>query len=208
MDFKRRFSEHRGGAGKQRHCCAWERALIGKGLCCEATVIEERQTNEEACERERWWIAYGRRWGWPLTNHTDGGEGSCGCKPSPETREKISQANRGRKRSPETRENISRASKGRVFSPETRQKLSEATQKQFSTPEARGRVSEAIWEYCSTPEAQEQMHQARAGRALSSEHKEKISEALTGHTVSTDTRKKIGDGRRRAVACPNQEGEL
>lgn len=39
-------------------------------------------------DAERWWIAYGRASGWPLTNATEGGEGCVGYRPTPEIIEK------------------------------------------------------------------------------------------------------------------------
>jgi hypothetical protein len=36
-------------------------------------VLEVVAAATELAEAERWWIAFGRACGWPLTNHTDGG---------------------------------------------------------------------------------------------------------------------------------------
>jgi len=71
---KRRFSDHRAGRGRS-HCVLWERELGRYGLACETFIIEEGLSHDEANERERWWIAYGRRWHWPLLNFSAGGPG-------------------------------------------------------------------------------------------------------------------------------------
>ncbi len=46
-------------------------------------------------EAEKYWIFYFRSIGCPLTNLTDGGEGTVGLKCSEETKRKISKATRG-----------------------------------------------------------------------------------------------------------------
>ena len=72
---------------------------------------------------ERWWIAYGRALGWPLTNLTAGGEGSAGRPVSPETRAKMRASNLGQKRHPSVGQAIAAKHRGRVFSPETLAKM-------------------------------------------------------------------------------------
>ncbi len=71
---ERRFWDHRHARTK---CSShdWELSLIEQGLCCEVSVVEEGLTNDEANERERWWVAYGGDWDWPLMNIADGGAG-------------------------------------------------------------------------------------------------------------------------------------
>lgn len=68
-----------------------------------------------------------------LRNRTDGGDGVSGAIHTEETRQKISEALKGKKLSPETRQKISQAFKGennpmygKKHSSETRQKISEA----------------------------------------------------------------------------------
>ena len=59
-----------------------------------------------------------------LHNRTNGGEGSSGCIPTEETRQRMSEASRNR--SEETRRKISEANRRRVLTPETRKKISES----------------------------------------------------------------------------------
>jgi hypothetical protein len=63
-----------------KNCRKWEASLVDLGLCCECTVVEDRLTDAEADQQERWWSAYGRQCGWPLTNRTHGGNGAPGHK--------------------------------------------------------------------------------------------------------------------------------
>jgi hypothetical protein len=65
-----------------------------------------------------------------LHNRTDGGDGVSGFTHSPETRAKLSAANKGKTLSPETREKLSAARKGETFSPETRAKMSAAKKRE------------------------------------------------------------------------------
>ena len=110
-------------------------------------------------------------WGY---NKTDGGEGI--SNPSPETRQKISEAKRGKKLSPQHRQKIGEASRNR--SPETRQKLSEVGRGKTPSPETRRKLSEA-----------------NRGKTRSSETRQKIGEAQRNR--SPQHRQKIGEANRR-----------
>jgi len=52
----------------------WIRELLVEHRKAPQMVILE-QAEGRWRERERWWIAFGRKLGWPLTNATDGGDG-------------------------------------------------------------------------------------------------------------------------------------
>lgn len=94
-------------------------------------TIETVETWEEACEREKFWIAWiGTRppFGYNLTG---GGDGVVGVKASDETKAKMSAAQKGRKgnwlgksHTAETKAKVSSARKGRAHSEETRTKIS------------------------------------------------------------------------------------
>ena len=67
--------EHRHAAKSDGvDCVKWIRELQSKGLDYEITVLEALENDSSLSAAERWWIAYGRACGWPLTNCTDGGE--------------------------------------------------------------------------------------------------------------------------------------
>lgn len=65
------------------YCGHWIRALQRQGLIYEIAVLEVLQNESGLNQAEKWWIAYGRACGWPLTNLTEGGA------LSPEARRKI-----------------------------------------------------------------------------------------------------------------------
>ena len=55
------------------YCRRWVKSLQRLGLDYEITILEVLTDRSELAEAERWWIAFGRGCGWPLTNLTDGG---------------------------------------------------------------------------------------------------------------------------------------
>lgn len=81
---------------------------------------------ERGLDREREVIAVLRANGARLTNLTDGGEGCLGMVLSPESRAKLSAAQRGRKHSPEHVANQAAALRGKKHSPERRAAISAA----------------------------------------------------------------------------------
>jgi hypothetical protein len=80
--------------------------------------------SEELNRAEIYWMAEGRRLGWPLMNVVEGGRVTSGWSCTEETRMKISLANRGKKRSLEQRVRIAEAHRGLKASIETRTKMS------------------------------------------------------------------------------------
>jgi NUMOD3 motif len=116
-------------------------------------ILAEWRTEAHALEHEVQLIAYFRSTGCKLCNKTDGGEGTTGCRPTPEQTEKNRLAHLGKPAwnkgipctehvkakirskllgrsvgppSAETRKKLSEAQKGKVVSEETRRKQSEA----------------------------------------------------------------------------------
>ena len=81
-----------------------------------------------------------------LVNMTDGGDGAYGVLVSEETRQKISEANKGKTRSDETRQKISEARKGKIRSEETRQKMSESLKGKARSEEKRQKIRHKISE--------------------------------------------------------------
>lgn len=74
---------------------AWLRSLVACGLECTIVVLEHLDNASALVDAECFWIAYGRASGWPLTNLTDGGEGTLGRVVTEETRERIATALKG-----------------------------------------------------------------------------------------------------------------
>ena len=115
-------------------------------------------------------------------NLTDGGDGHLGFIMTEETKQKLSEANKGKTlseetkqklrkpKTEETKQKISEAKKGKTLSEETKQKISEANKKRL--------VEKGV---------------PFKGQHLSEEHKQKISEAKKGKTLSEETKQKISD---------------
>lgn len=59
--------------GSRTYCKNWIAKLQLLGLTYDIAVLEILDDPVELDQAERWWIAFGRACGWPLTNHTDGG---------------------------------------------------------------------------------------------------------------------------------------
>jgi len=79
---------------KNLHKTRWIETVVGAGRKVVILSLEEC-LGDDLDQKEIYWIAKARADGHPLTNLTAGGEGG---NPSPEVREKIAAALRGRKR--------------------------------------------------------------------------------------------------------------
>lgn len=132
---------------------------------------------------ERMWIHIFKEKGYRLFNRTSGGQGG---PMSPETKEKLSRANKGKRLSQETKDKLSKwwkengptgedhPSYGRVTSDDTKLKQSEA--KKGGKHWAFGTGGETHYNY---------------GRNHTEETKQKLSEAITGMKRSAETRAKM-----------------
>lgn len=111
--------------GRRGHRFNIIRDLLARGIDMPRVKLHEGLTEAVAHEYEIILIkAIGRGRGKLLVNQTDGGDGSSGCFPSPETRAKLSKAHRGKKRKPESIEKVAAAHRGRKRPPETCAKIS------------------------------------------------------------------------------------
>ncbi|MDE2098803.1 MAG: hypothetical protein KGL39_16240 [Patescibacteria group bacterium] len=105
------------------HLYAWLRALHRAG--CEPIMqIIESGSGDAWLRVEPGWIAFYRRIGAPLVNHSSGGDGCPGVVPNAETRAKLSKASRGRKYGPEFGAAVSARNKGRRHTLQAREKMS------------------------------------------------------------------------------------
>jgi len=94
----RRLREHLTSArrGSRRYCYNWIRQLVAAGfvpnleVLCTVNAVDASKVEKET-------IARLHMLGAPLTNLTDGGEGTLGWEPSPETRANMSAAAMGNK---------------------------------------------------------------------------------------------------------------
>lgn len=120
-------------------------------------------------------------------NLTDGGDGHLGFIMTEETKQKLSEAK-----------------KGKTLSEEHKRKLSEATKKQLvekgvpfkgkhHSPESRQKISVAMKCKTFSEEHKQKISEANKGKTLSEETKQKISDAMKGKTLSEETKQKISD---------------
>lgn len=87
---------YRVGECEHTYKARWIRQLQSLGLKYEIEVLEAVSSPDELNSAEMYWIANGRKWGWPLTNATDGGDG-CVMPRTAEHNRKISEAQKGEK---------------------------------------------------------------------------------------------------------------
>lgn len=164
------------------HSARWIRQLQSSGLNYEIVVLEGFTGPDQLSESEQWWILYGRGCGWPLTNATDGGEGTTGLKHTESSKSKMRNARLNKRHSPETIAKIARNSANR--SPATIEKLREA-----------GRRNAALT--VQSLEGRRKNSEGLKGVPKSPQHRASLSQALQGHIVSPETRAKISASLKR-----------
>ena len=179
---KQRFNEHLSRAvnGGKTHRDCWVRSVINLGLRPIYSLLETGTGDWISSERK--WIARHRA---TITNHTDGGEGTPGIKPSAQLREKWSQMRAGVPYAPGRRS----AMFGKTHTKAAREKIRRA---------GLGRHH--------TAESKEKLSFARRGKPLTKEHRKKLSEAHLGKTLTAEHRKKIAAktiGKKPVVCVEN-----
>jgi hypothetical protein len=132
---KRHIKAARNGSTLPVHI--WLRKLIALGVVPMAALIEEAGTRQ----REVFWIAHYRAAGAHLLNCTRGGDGL--VNPSPETRQKMSEARRRNVASGDPRMRAGPPS-GRALSPEHRAKVSAALKGKPKTEAHRRNAAAAL----------------------------------------------------------------
>ena len=137
-------------------------------------------------------------------NLTDGGDGHLGFIMTEETKQKLSEAKKGKTFSKEHKQKLSEAKKGKTFSKEHKQKLSEAKKGKTLSEEHKQKISEANKKRLVekgvpfkgqhlSEEHKQKISDAMKGKTFSKEHKQKISEAKKGKTLSEETKQKISN---------------
>lgn len=109
---------------KPCHRTNWLQKLKRQGMIPFIGILEEVEDCYSWETAEKWWIAYGKASGWPLTNGTEGGDGVSGL--SPESRAKMLKTWTGRKHKPETIAKLCIARRLRKISQATRKKMSQS----------------------------------------------------------------------------------
>lgn len=212
----RRPKQHRVGRKDDGQLCqAWLRNLAEAGLSFDVAVLAYT-TQEQLTHDERWWIAFGRACGWPLTNMNEGGS-----KP--------------RELHPLTRERLRENAAKQFQSDAQRARRSEAN-RQRDTPEFREHLAERIRAYYATPKglaqrerSRERMRQTardlvakrwpngrqpRKSRAtgkpriVSAEQRAKLSKIARERQARPEVRAAIGARSRAALASPQARARL
>lgn len=219
----KRFAEHLHRIAKEdTHKGRWLRALAKDGKTPDLVVLEEGVMDWR--ERERYWIKTLRSEGAPLTNLTEGGEGTPGLRKTALTRMRLSITNTGKKLSRDRVEQM----RNRVLSPATRARMSDVARRRRDSAETRTKKREAMkrfWAsgYQHSAETLAKISAVNKGKVLSAETRAKlsatrtgkgmgprseewrrnISKSLEGHSVSDEARAKMsaaGKGRKRSEA--------
>lgn len=207
----------------------WIRSLHAAGLDYEVAVLAP-STKETLHDDERWWIAYGRASGWPLTNLTDGGDGTLGWVAPPEFRAQLSARFKGRVFTPEHLEKIAAANRGRVATSEARENMRRAQTGKVQAPETIAKRAAAIRAVNAiaraalprpairinligaappprrkphppiTEETRAKMRSAKLGRTLPPEHVAKIAASNRGRRITPEQLARRVDARRARSA--------
>lgn len=160
----------------------------------EIIIIKDNISWEDACNEEKHWIKYyGRKdlKQGTLVNLTDGGEGQVGIKRGESYRIKQRAAQCGKKLSEETKQKISEAKRGKKRKPhseETKQKIRESKIGKNRTIEQRKKMSLAhiglhvgsknpMFGKKMSNETKQKISISKIGKKLSLEHREKLKEA-------------------------------
>lgn len=135
----------------------------------------------------------------PLTNLTDGGEGS--SNPSRHVRLKISASHKSRKLSEEHKEKLRQANLGKKLSQETKQKIAKASASREHSEETKQKMHKP-----KSEETKQKISEARKGMTFSEEHKRNMSLVRLGAKHSDGTKRKIAEGNRgKMVSAETKE---
>lgn len=190
----RRWDQHAAEARAGRHGYRQHiiRGMQERGIDVPKIKIHEELSEIAAHQYEIALIAaIGRRPHGPLVNQTDGGEGASGFKATPETREKLSMARRGKKRPIEWVTNQANAKRGKKMSPEARANMilakvghkpsREAVEAAAAANRGKERAPAIVAKItCSlrTHEVRAKISAKLVGRKLSAEH---VAKTVAGH---------------------------
>jgi NUMOD3 motif len=198
-----RWSKHEGdaksGRGRNHHKLRIIRQIIASGDLPKIKIAEGLTRIEALCLEEIFISSIGREPNGPLVNMTSGGDGfpnlsaeaierrhakQRGVPKSPEVKEKIRRALKGRKigsPSDEARTNMRAAQAGHYqapHSPETRTKMSHARKGQKKSSEWAAKIGLANRGKVRTDATRAALSAAKRGKSLSERHKANISAAF------------------------------
>lgn len=197
------------------HSARWICGILDAGLKPEAIHIET--VTDDWREAEQYWIAQFRSFGFPLTNHTSGGDGLSSYKHKEDSRAKMAASQKrryesapnplkGRKRPPEViakmrqtklekyppKPKIAKPPRNRLdVSEETRRKISEANKGKPKPPR--------------TPEHSAKIAASARGRVQSAESRAKKSAALKKYCESPEGRLRRSEVVKARLAKANNQ---
>lgn len=173
---KQRFNEHisRAVTGGKTHRDCWIRSVIAVGMRPVYQIVEAGK-GEGWQDAERRWITHYRQTE-DLVNHTDGGDGTPGCIPTPELRQKWSKMRAGVPYAPGRKS----AMLGQHHTAEAKEKIRIAGTGRALSAEAKAKLSAAHTGKTLSVEHIEKMAAAKRGKTLTEEHKRKIAASTTG----------------------------
>lgn len=169
---EKRFNQRLNEKGNTKKI-TWIKSLKNKGLKPILLILDEVNIDEWQFW-EQHYISLYKSWGFELKNMTMGGEGL--NNPTKETKDKISNSQRGKRASEETKVKMSESQK----IAQSGKKLTEETKKKISNFQKGRKCSEEI-------------RLKMIGREVSKETKEKISKFQKGRRVSKETKLKISN---------------
>jgi hypothetical protein len=178
--------------GKQRsRVYRWIRALMNEGLKPTISALEEVQPGWRWQDRERLWILLHRAHGARLCNHSLGGEGNVVWIVSPETRARMSVAQKVKAVSDAQRTKNAAATKLLMSDPERRAAISAKLKGRKIAPEVVARAVEGRAGYRHSEDTKARIGAANRvalqGKVLSPETIAKRSAAVTGSKRSPET---------------------
>jgi hypothetical protein len=165
-----------------RHCSKRDRNqywhnVVNKAGGFDSRVVIEDQSEELILLAEIEKISQLRMLGVTLVNLTDGGEGITGLKHSEESKLAMSQKLKGKshKHTPESIEKIRQANTGVVFSDERKEKLRQKTLGRKMLPHVREALNERMKSFKQSEETKEHLRQVNIGRKHTPEALAKMS---------------------------------
>jgi hypothetical protein len=171
--------------GRKNHLHCWIRSLSEKPIIIPIETVSYEQDGET----EKRIIAEYRANGYDLVNESDGGEGQKGYHHTEETKEKIRLWGIGRKmppKSPETLQRMANAQRGKKHTPEHNAKIALSGIGRITSEETKEKLRIAKLGTHLTPEAKEKLSLAHKGKKLSEEHKNKIGLAGLGRKLTPE----------------------
>lgn len=170
---KGRGNRHRSNRNRNQY---WHN-VVNKAGGFDSRVVVEDQSEELILLAEIEKINQLRTLGVALVNLTDGGEGITGLKHSEESKRAMSQKLKGKshKHTPESIEKIRQANTGVVFSDERKEKLRQKALGRKMLPHVREALNERMKSFKQSEETKEHLRQVNLGRKHTPEALAKMS---------------------------------